>query len=349
MRAMAVTGYDEPLEKIEVSEPDVAPGHALLEVLTCGVCFSDVKTARGHMPFSADLALPHIPGHEIFGRVMATDPPGIVEVGTRAVVYHYWPCGRCTACRRGEETLCRWMVGWVGFTHRGGFTERIAVPVDRLVPIPHGIDPVHAAPMSCALGTAYRSVVTRGGVHAGTTAAILGLGGVGIHAAQVARASGAETVGFDIHVPTLVSARELTLDARRADDEDGIEELLGATGGEGVDVVIDTVGHDDTLALARRLARPGGRIVAVGYTPTSALTVPTPRLVLDEVDYVGSRYAHRDDLAKAVSLVERGLVEMVVGLVRPLEEADEVIRALEEGAVVGRAVLEVAATDASAK
>ena len=59
------------------------------------------------------------------------------------------------------------MVGWAGFTHWGGFTERIVVPLDRLIPIPETIDPIHAAPMSCALGTAYRSVITRGGVGPG--------------------------------------------------------------------------------------------------------------------------------------------------------------------------------------
>lgn len=342
MRAMAVTGYEDPLEPIDVPEPQLSPGHALLEILACGVCFSDLKTSRGRMPFSDDLPLPHVPGHEIFGRVLGTDPPGLVDAGTRAVVYHYWPCGRCAPCRRGDETLCRKMVGWAGFTHWGGFTERMSVPVDRLVPIPAGIDAVHAAPMSCALGTAYRSVVTRGGVGAGMRAVVVGLGGVGIHAAQVGRASGAAMVGFDVHEPTLESARELDLDVRRADDEDGIDELLRATDGEGVDVVIDTVGHEDTLALARRLVRPGGRVVGVGYAPNSALSVPTPRLVLDEVDYVGSRYAHRDDLAKAVTLVDRGLVSMVVTMVEPLEDANDVMRALDAGSIVGRAVLRVA-------
>jgi D-arabinose 1-dehydrogenase-like Zn-dependent alcohol dehydrogenase len=342
MRAMAVTAYGKPLEPIEVPEPELRPGHALLEILACGVCFSDVKTARGHMPFSDHLSLPHVPGHEIYGRVLASEPEGSIAEGTHAVVYHYWPCGTCSACRRGDETLCRRMVAWAGFTDPGGFTERMVVPVDRLVAIPESIDPIHAAPMSCALGTAYRSVVTRGGVGAGMTAAIVGLGGVGIHAAQVGRAAGARMVGFDVHEPTLASARNLDLDARRADDEAAIDGLIGETDGEGVDVVVDTVGHDDTLDLARRLIRPGGRVVAVGYTPTSALSVPTPRLVLDEVDYVGSRYAHRDDLSKAVSLVARGLVSTVVGMVRPLDEVNDVFAALEDGTVVGRAVLEVA-------
>jgi D-arabinose 1-dehydrogenase-like Zn-dependent alcohol dehydrogenase len=341
MRAMAVAAYGEPLEQIDLPEPPLRPGEALLDIVTCGVCFSDVKTSRGLMPYSADLALPHVPGHEIFGRVAATEPPGLLEEGSGAVVYHYWPCGTCAACRRGDETLCSRMVGWIGFTHHGGFRERIAVPVDRLVPIPPTVDPVHAAPMSCALGTAYRSVITRGGARPGTTAVVIGLGGVGIHALQVARASGARAVGFDVHPDTLASARGLDLDARRADDDAAVEDVAGSAEG-GVDVVVDTVGYDDTLALARRLVRPGGRVVGVGYSPSTSLTVPTPSFVLEEVEYVGSRYAHRDDLANAVSLVERGLVSMVVGLVRPLGAVNEVIEALDAGSVVGRAVLQVA-------
>jgi D-arabinose 1-dehydrogenase-like Zn-dependent alcohol dehydrogenase len=341
MRAMAVTSYGEPLAPIDAPEPVLPDRYALIEILTCGVCFSDVKTSRGHMPFSEELVLPHIPGHEIFGRVLRTEPPGLVEEGLRAIVYHYWPCGRCPACRRGDETLCARLVGWAGFTHQGGFAERIAVPVDRLIPVPDAIDPVHAAPMSCALGTAYRSVVTRGGVDSGSTCVIVGLGGVGIHAAQVARAAGATVVGLDVREPALATARALDLDARRSDDAEAIADLA-LTNGEGIDLVVDTVGHDDTLETARSMVRKGGRVVAVGYSPTSLLRVPTSSLVLDEVDYIGSRFARRDDLSKAVSLVERGLVGMVVGLVRPLEGINEVFRALEEGSVMGRAVLQIA-------
>jgi D-arabinose 1-dehydrogenase-like Zn-dependent alcohol dehydrogenase len=85
--------------------------------------------------------------------------------------------------------------------------------------------------------------------------------------------------------------------------------------------------------------------VGVGYAPTSALTVPTPRFVLDEVDYLGSRYAHRDDLAHAVAMVAKGLVTTVVGLVRPLRDVNDVFGALETGSVLGRAVLTVAGDD----
>ena len=155
----------------------------------------------------------------------------------------------------------------MGFTDPGGFQERLAVPVDRLIEVPEPIDPVQAAPMSCALGTAYRAVVTRGGVRAGARVAVLGLGGVGIHAAQIAVSAGATVVGFDLHGPTLTAASEVGIDAARAPTASAIEGLLDATYGEGVDVVLDTVGHEPTIALANRLVREGGRIVGVGYSP----------------------------------------------------------------------------------
>src|SRR4051794_4260911 len=102
VRAMAVVNYAQPLAQIDFPEPELLPGEALVEVLTCGVCFSDVKTSRGLMAYSAELPLPHVPGHEICGRVLETTPAGALPPGTLVVVYHYWPCGRCRRCRAGE-------------------------------------------------------------------------------------------------------------------------------------------------------------------------------------------------------------------------------------------------------
>src|SRR5581483_7872071 len=149
---------------------------------------SDVKTWLGQMPFSDRLPLPHVPGHEVVARLVAPDPPGALPAGTNVVVYHLRPCRVCERCRAGEENLCRQPAGWMGFTHPGGLREWMVVPLDRLTVVPEGIDPVHAAPMTCALGTAYRATVTRGRVAAGTRVGVIGLGGVGIHALQIARA-----------------------------------------------------------------------------------------------------------------------------------------------------------------
>lgn len=341
MRGIVVTEYGAQLESRELADPQLLPGHALIEVLACGVCYSDVKIARGRMPFSADLPLPHVPGHEICGRVLATDPPGTIEPGTRVVVYNVWPCGRCDRCLAGDEQICRDPQARAGFTDPGGFRERMTVPVERLLKVPDGIDSAHAAPMTCALGTAYRAVVTRAGALPGTRVAVIGLGGVGIHALQIARAAGALAVGVDRSPAALEVAHGLGLTALHAQDTNLTESLLARTQGLGYDAVIDTVGRPQTIELAISLLRPGGRIVAVGYAVDQDFQAPSAKLVLEELQLVGSRYARRSEMEQAIRLVANGSVKMIVDEVLPLQRADDAFAALERGEVVGRLVLDV--------
>jgi alcohol dehydrogenase len=205
MRAMAVVDYAKPLELIDLPEPELKPGYVLLRILACGVCFSDYKTAKGLMPFSSTLPLPHVPGHEICGEVVEAGSETGWQVGDRVVAYHYWSCGRCAYCHKGQENLCHNLVGWTGFTHPGGFEEYLAVPADRLLRVPEGISPESAALATCASGTAYRALMSRGRVQAGETVVILGLGGVGLQAIQMAQLAGAHTLD---DVLPLVEANE---------------------------------------------------------------------------------------------------------------------------------------------
>jgi D-arabinose 1-dehydrogenase-like Zn-dependent alcohol dehydrogenase len=337
---MAVAGYDRPLEWLDLPAPEPRPRWAILEVLTCGVCATDVKTARGRMPFSEELRLPHVPGHEICARVVAADPP-VLESGTVVVVYHLWPCRRCERCRAGVEQLCLEPVGWTGFKTAGGFQQQLAAPIDRLAIVPPGIDPVHAAPLTCAIGTGYRAVVTRARAKPGSKLVIIGAGGVGIHALQIARALGAQVVGLDVSERAIEVAASLGLEvvaAGQPDAEDRIREALGGP----ADAVVDTVGTSATLQRAFRLARPAGRIVGVGYSVASEIQLPTARFVLEEVELVGSRYVSMDELDRAIAMVAMGQVKPVIDRVLPLERANEALDALDAGEVVGRIVLDVA-------
>jgi D-arabinose 1-dehydrogenase-like Zn-dependent alcohol dehydrogenase len=341
MIGMAVREYGEPLQRLELPDPELRPGHALLEVLTCGVCYSDVKTSRGRMPFSDRLPLPHVPGHEICARVVASDPP-VMEPGTTVVVNHLWPCRRCARCRAGVEQQCTNPQGWTGFMSPGGFEERLTVPIDRLTRVPAEIDPVHAAPLTCAVGTSYRAVATRGRVTPGSLVVVIGLGGVGIHALQIAHAAGGRVTGLDVSPRALEVAGSLGLDALQGEDPASEERISRLSDGGGVDVVIDTVGSEATLAQAFRLVRAGGRIVGVGYAVDSNIVLPTARFVLEEVELVGSRYVALDELERAIALVAEGRVQTVVDRVLPLAEVNQALEALEAGDVVGRVVLDVA-------
>jgi D-arabinose 1-dehydrogenase-like Zn-dependent alcohol dehydrogenase len=341
MIGMAVRSYGEPLERMEMPEPELTPGHALLEVLSCGVCFTDVKTSRGRQPYSDRLELPHIPGHEICARIVRSDPPTL-EPGTVVVVYHLWPCRRCARCRAGTEQLCLNPRGWTGFTTDGGFRQRMVAPLDRLAVVPPEIDPVHAAPLTCALGTSYRAVVNRGRVQPGGRVAVIGLGGVGIHALQIAHAMGARALGIDVSERALEVAGGLGIEAHDASDPELEAKLMASTGDEGLDVVLDTVGSVETLQRAFRLVRSAGRVVAVGYSLDSKLDLPTARFVLEEVELVGSRYVAMNELDRVIRLVADGRVQVIIDRVLPLERANEALEALEAGEVVGRVVLDVA-------
>ena len=173
--------------------------------------------------------------------------------------------------------------------------------------------------------------------------AVIGIGGVGVHALQIAAAAGARAFGLDVSAKAREVASELGLEALAAGDPGSAERLMNASGGDGVDVVIDTVGSPETLAQAFRLVRPAGRVVGVGYSLESTLEgVPTARFVLEEVELVGSRYVGLDELERAVRLVADGHLRPVIDRVLPLEQANDALTALEDGDVVGRVVLDVA-------
>lgn len=341
MRAMCITSYDRDLEPLELPRPDVPPGHALVQVLTCGLCFSDVKTARGRMPYSAGLRLPHVAGHEICGRVVEVNGPATIGVGDRVVAYHVWACHRCASCRRGDEQLCLAPGAWMGFTHPGGFQEFLAVPIEFLLPIPDRIPDRLAPALTCAMGTAYRAVVARAGTRPGERVVVLGLGGVGIHAALIAQALGARTLGVEatvekVDAACLAGVREAVVSS------DAPAAVKVMTAGEMADAVIETTGVPALLDAARRLCRPGGRVVAVGYRVGEFMATSSDQLVLLEQSVLGSRYASRADIERVIHMVSEGLVEPCVDDVLDLEDVNEAIARLEAGRVSGRLVLSVA-------
>jgi D-arabinose 1-dehydrogenase-like Zn-dependent alcohol dehydrogenase len=314
----------------------------LIRILTCGVCYSDYKTAHGKMQYSPTLKLPHVPGHEICGEAVEARPDTGFHVGERVIVYNYWSCGRCAMCRMGMENICENLQGWVGFTTPGGFEEYLAVPAERLLRLPDGITPEQAAPTSCALGTSYRAVVTRAQARPGQTIVVQGVGGVGLYSLQVAQASGARVLAVDIDPKHLQVAARLGAARGALAGEEARSMVLDFTSGLGADAVIDTVGHEESLHQAAQMARRGGRVVGVGYVVGGFARVQTDDYVLREVEFVGSRYVQRHELERAIQLLASKQVQPVVDDVLPLESANEAFTRLEQGKVIGRTVLRVA-------
>lgn len=345
MRAMVVERYGEPLKMLDLPVPIPGPGQVLVRVLGCGVCRSDIKITAGAMPFSPALRLPHVPGHEISGEIASLGPGARGRVGDRVVVFNYWGCGTCAHCQAGEENLCLDLKGWVGFTSPGGFQEYLAVPDEYLLPLPSNVPAEHAGPLSCALGTAYHAVVSRGALRAGETAVVLGAGGVGLHAVQVARAAGARVVAVDVHARRLEAATAAGAHDAVPAGAGAAERIRAATNGRGADLVVDMVGHHDALRTATSLVRRGGRIVMVGYTTAADdyPSLPTERAVLEEITLIGSRYITRLELRRAFDLVARGLVRPVISGEVPLERANDALAMVRDDQATGRVVVRVAA------
>lgn len=344
MRSMALVAFGQPLVLRDVDPPRPGPGEVLVRVLACGVCRTDLKIVDGQMPFSARQRLPHVPGHEVAGVVTDTGEGVSVPSGQRVVVYNYWGCGRCPYCIAGEENLCDALRGWVGFTTPGGFQEFLTAPASHVLPLPDRVSALQGAAMSCALGTAYRAVLTRGRVQAGETAVVLGTGGVGIHAVQFARAAGARPVAVDVAEAKLRAAREAGAEEAVLADE-AVPRVRAMTAGRGADLVIDCVGSGGTTGVAVALVRKGGRIVQVGYTTEEGHrpALPTDRMALNEVSIIGSRYVTRPELARAIELVARGQVRPVVSEVLDLHRANDALAMVRADRAVGRIVLAVTA------
>ncbi|MDQ7801580.1 MAG: alcohol dehydrogenase catalytic domain-containing protein [Armatimonadota bacterium] len=343
MRNMAVVEFGKPLAPARLEIPRPGPGEVLVRVLACGVCRSDLKIAGGLMPFSANQRLPHVPGHEISGEVAEAGAGVELARGQRVVVHNYWGCGSCPYCVEGQENLCDALRGWVGFTTPGGFEEYLVVPADHLLPVPPQVDPLHAATVSCALGTAYHAVVIRGAVRAGETVTVVGSGGVGLYALQVARAAGARTVAVDLREEALQAARGVGADAA-ALPEKAPSVVSDLTRGRGADVVVDCVGSRAGFPTALELVRKGGRVVQVGYVtdPQQYPALATDRVVLREVQVVGSRYVTRPELARALHLVASGALRPVISRVVDLEQANEALEDVRADRAVGRVVIRVA-------
>jgi 2-desacetyl-2-hydroxyethyl bacteriochlorophyllide A dehydrogenase len=236
-------------ERFVVSEVDEPADALVVEVEAAGVCAADRMLWSGRHPWG-ELAWPFVPGHELLGRVVASD--GRVPVGARVTAEVKLPCGRCSACARGQDHLCPFGVH-LGSGIPGAFAERVGLPpAARVHVVPDDLptaSAVLAEPMACAL-----HAVRRAGVRAGDRVAIAGLGGLGALAVHAARAEGAASV------TAVVRSREKSTLARDL----GYDDATHSPADGAYDVVVDVSGSVDAVLVLLRAVRPGGRVGIYG-------------------------------------------------------------------------------------
>ena len=295
------------LELEERPVPEPGPGEALIEVGACAICGSDFHLMDGHVKRAR---YPVVPGHEIMGVVAALgEGASGAEVGARVCVENHVHCGKCHFCRMGRVNLCDDSRS-IGMNADGGYSRHVLVPARCLLPLPDALDDASAAVMQ-TLGTGYHVVMKRARLEAGESAAILGMGPVGLCALAAAKYAGARVLAVDAAAERLEIAREMgadeTIDASR---DDPVAAVRGFTCGRGADAALEVVGgaQTKTMEQAVEMARKGGRVVVVGAFSVDA-PLPLERIQHLEKEIIGSR-GHPDAFEVCIDLAARGALDV---------------------------------------
>ena len=289
MRAAIFDSFGGPITIEHVDDPTPTTDGAVIQVGATGVCRSDWHGWAGHDP---SISLPHVPGHEFSGTVVAVGADvERTRIGQQVTLPFVLGCGSCGTCRRGDQQVCenQYQPGFDGW---GSFSEFVAVPYadGNLVPLPPDMTFAAAAGLGCRFATAFRAVVDQGAVVDGTRVAIWGCGGVGLSAVMIAAALGAEVWALDIDDEALRIATTFgaahTIDA--ADPDLAVREIRSGSGG--VDVSLDALGSTQTAIASMRSLRRRGRHIQVGLMVGDDLAPPIPmwRLHALEIELYGS-------------------------------------------------------------
>jgi alcohol dehydrogenase len=244
----------------------------------------------GHDP---DIALPHVPGHEMSG-IVAEVGQGVDRslLGHRVIVPFVLGCGMCSMCARGDQQVCEHQYQ-PGFSGWGAFARYVAIPygAGNLVSLPEDVSFSTAAGLGCRFATAFRAVVDQGEVTEDMWVAVWGVGGVGLSATMIASALGASVIAIDIDSEALVlaDASGATDTVLVTDDVDPVSVVRELSDG-GVAVSLDTLGSTTTSIQSMRSLARRGRHVQVGLLVGDdvAPSIPMWRLHAFEIELYGS-------------------------------------------------------------
>ncbi len=336
-----MVGFGREPELLEIPDPVPGPGEVVVRVGAAGACHSDLHVLY-EMDASAVWQLPMTLGHENAGWVHAigSGVNGVTE-GDAVAVYGAWGCGACARCLVGMENYCERpsLTGGGGLGNNGGMADYLLVPHQRyLVPLPEGLNPTSAAPLTDAGLTPYHAIRRSWPkLTPDATCVLIGVGGLGHIAIQIARATtAARVIAVDVKAEACELALKVGAHHAVVSDGDAAARIRELTGGRGADVIIDFVGATATLELARAVARPLADVTLVGIgggeIPVSFFSQPY------EVSIATTYWGSRGELVELLALAAGGQVS-AESTVYSLDNAVAAYRDLHDGRVTGRAVV----------
>jgi propanol-preferring alcohol dehydrogenase len=360
MRALRLMEWKSEPVLTEVPDPVPTGDAVVVRVGGAGACHSDLHLMHDFEPGTLPWKPPFTLGHENAGWVHTLGPMARgVEVGQPVAVVGAWGCGHCAHCRAGLETYCESPadapvpMGGGGLGLDGGMAELLLVPSARhLVPLPDGLAPAVAAPLTDAALTPYHAVRrSLPKLTPDATALVLGVGGLGHLAIQILRAvCAARMVAVDPRAAARDLATRAGADAVLDPGEGGTGQggtgeggagevsarVRDLTGGRGADVVLDLVGSDQTLRTGAAAGRMLGDLTVVGLgggtLPVSFFSLPY------ELSVQTTYWGNRGELVEVLELAARGLLRPEVTTV-DLDHAAQTYRRLASRELTGRAVV----------
>ncbi|MDA0679410.1 MAG: zinc-dependent alcohol dehydrogenase family protein [Proteobacteria bacterium] len=311
---MKAAVYDEfrgPVELRTVDDPDPGESGAVLKVAATGVCRSDWHGWMGH---DKDIALPHVPGHELAGTVEAVG--SLVKSwrrGDRVTVPFVCGCGTCDQCSSGNHQICDNQTQ-PGFTHWGSYAEYVKIDYadTNLVALPESVDFVTAASLGCRFATSFRAIVAQGNVAPEKWVAVHGCGGVGLSAVMIAAAFDAHVIAIDINDEVLQMAKMVgataTINAKSS--QSVVSEVRELSSG-GVHLSLDALGTRETCLNSIANLRKRGRHIQVGlmvgddYHPS----LPMELVIANELEIVGSHGMQAFEYERMLRMIESGKLQ----------------------------------------
>ena len=349
MKSAKITEINQPLQIQENKTPKPKGSQVLIKVQSSGVCHSDIhlweggyEGPQGQFLKTTDRGVkyPLTPGHEIAGIIdgLGEQTEGFAK-NEKVLVYPWIGEGLCPACRTGEENLCD-KPRSLGIYNDGGYADYVLVPSYKyLVKLGDEIDTDTSAPLSCSALTAY-GAVKNGNLTPNDNVVIVGTGGLGLMAIQLAKAiTGSRIIALDRDNNKLKAAKENGADnIINSQKEDPVKAVMELTEKMGADAVIDFVNASSTVETDINFLRRRAKLVLVGLfggeLKLNLITMPTRSYKL-----IGSYTGSMNDLIELVSLAKRGIIKPIISNKFRLDEATKALRMLKDGKILGRGVI----------
>jgi NAD+-dependent secondary alcohol dehydrogenase Adh1 len=342
MKAARLHAFHEPLVVEEVPDPQItSPMDVIVRVGAAGLCRTDLHIWEGQFDEAqkeAHLSLPYSPGHENAGWVEAVgEAVTNVAPGDKVILHPLVTCGLCRACRAGDDVHCE-NSSFPGLLAEGGFAQYLKTGARSVITLDPSLEPTDVAPLADAGLTAYHAV--RKAVpllFPGTRVVVIGAGGLGHIGIQCLKAMvPAEIIVLDVNEQALDLAKDWGADHTVRVDGNQVTAVTDLTDGKGAEVVLDFVGESGAEQWGVDLLRRAGSFFVVGYG--GQLQVPTMRIILSEINFIGNLVGSYNDLVELMTLAAHGKVRLHTSIF-PLDEINTAMDELNSGRLRGRGIL----------